>query len=64
MHKRFTKLKDSNGGKIRLQQKKNAVMKGAIFVVLILAVAFSGCIGNAITNSNAAEGCADSTTCS
>ena len=63
MHKRFTKLKDSNGGEIGLQQKKNSVMGGAIVVVLILVVAVSGCIGNANIDSNNTEDCADSIAC-
>ncbi len=63
MHKRITKEKDAGKNTISLWQKKNALGKWAIAIALILAVAFSGCVGNANTSPNAAEDCTDSDTC-
>ena len=63
MHKRITKEKDAGKNTISLWQKKNALGKLVIAIALILAVAFSGCVGNASTSSNAAEDCTDSATC-
>ena len=64
MHKGLTKDKNTAWNIIGLRQNKKAFGKGAIAITLILAVAFSGCIGNASTSPNAAEDCADSTACS